>query len=48
MAYTPLIKFDQDTKEAFIDLYQKVDGTTSEEVTPEDTQSIDDIIEDIV
>ena len=45
-------RFDQDTKEAFIDLYQKVDGTTygttSEEVTPEDTQSIDDIIEDIV
>ena len=41
-------RFDQDTKEAFIDLYQKVDGTTSETTINEDTTtSIDDILEDI-
>lgn len=41
-------RFDQDTKEAFIDLFQKVDGTTSETVISEgDTISIDDILEDI-
>ena len=41
-------RFDQDTKEAFIDLYQKVDGTTSETTISNDTAtSIDDILEDI-
>ena len=41
-------RFDQDTKEAFIDLYQKVDGTASETTINEDTTtSIDDILEDI-
>ena len=41
-------RFDQDTKEAFIDLYQKVDGTTSETTISNDTTtSIDDILEDI-
>lgn len=43
-------RFDQDTKEAFIDLYQKVDGTTSEqEPTVETNQdTLNDIIEEIV
>ena len=41
-------RFDQDTKEAFIDLFQKVDGTTSETVISDDTSiSIDNILEDI-
>ena len=41
-------RFDQDTKEAFIDLFQKVDGTTSEtEMSIDTTTSIDDILEDI-
>ena len=43
-------RFDQDTKEAFIDLYQKVDGTTSEqEPTVETNQdTLNEIIEEIV
>ena len=43
-------RFDQDTKEAFIDLYQKVDGTTSEqEPTVETNQdTLNDIIEEVV
>ena len=42
-------RFDQDTKEAFIDLYQKVDGTASEqELTVETNQdTLNDIIEEI-
>ena len=43
-------RFDQDTKEAFIDLYQKVDGTTSEqEPTVETNQdTLNEITEEIV
>ena len=43
-------RFDKDTKEAFIDLYQKVDGTTSEqEPTVETNQdTLNEIIEEIV
>ena len=41
-------RFDQDTKEAFIDLFEKVDGTTSETtITDDATISIDKILEDI-
>tara|TARA_Y100000389_G_scaffold48751_2_gene44149 strand:+ start:19477 stop:20637 length:1161 start_codon:yes stop_codon:yes gene_type:complete len=41
-------RFDQDTKEAFIDLFEKVDGTTSETSIIDDAEmSIDEILEDI-
>ena len=41
-------RFDQDTKEAFIDLFEKVDGTTSETtITVDPATSIDEILEDI-
>jgi len=41
-------RFDQDTKEAFLDLYSKVDGTVgdSSEVTTEANEQLDNILED--
>ena len=40
-------RFDEDTKEAFIDLYSKVDAQPTEVETPSDT-SLDDILQDAI
>ena len=40
-------RFDEDTKEAFIDLYSKVDAQPTESETPSDT-SLDDILQDAI